>query len=72
MILLNKIILFAPLPTWLSSAIISAIRALPPQPLYRWPWLADVLARIAGIPHSRLPELLPWEWRKPDQQTAAA
>lgn len=35
-------------------------------------WLADVLARIAGIPHSRLPELLPWEWRKPDQQAAAA
>lgn len=26
------------------------------------PWLADVLARIAGIPQSRLHELLPWEW----------
>jgi transposase len=25
-------------------------------------WLADVLARIADIPHSRLPELLPWHW----------
>jgi hypothetical protein len=24
-----------------------------------------MLARIAGIPHSRLHELLPWEWRKP-------
>ena len=23
-------------------------------------WLADVLARIAGTPQSRLPELLPW------------
>jgi transposase len=23
-------------------------------------WLADVLARIADIPQSRLPELLPW------------
>ncbi|TIU27895.1 MAG: transposase domain-containing protein, partial [Mesorhizobium sp.] len=31
-------------------------------------WLADVLARIAGIPHRRLPELLPWEWRKPDHK----
>ena len=25
-------------------------------------WLADVLARIADIPQSRLPELLPWHW----------
>jgi len=25
-------------------------------------WLADVLARIAGMPQSRLPELLPWNW----------
>jgi predicted metal-dependent hydrolase len=25
-------------------------------------WLADVLARIANIPQSRLPELLPWHW----------
>jgi transposase len=25
-------------------------------------WLADVLARIAGTPQSRLPELLPWNW----------
>jgi hypothetical protein len=26
-------------------------------------WLADVLARIAGHPASRLDELLPWSWR---------
>jgi len=25
-------------------------------------WLADVLARIADIPHHRLHELLPWNW----------
>jgi transposase len=25
------------------------------------PWLANVLARIAGIPQGRLAELLPWE-----------
>jgi transposase len=26
-------------------------------------WLADVLARIAGIPQSQLHELLPWMWK---------
>ena len=26
-------------------------------------WLADVLARIAGLPHGRLAELLPWNWQ---------
>jgi hypothetical protein len=34
-------------------------------------WLADVLARIAGIPQNRLHELLPWEWKKPSLQEAA-
>lgn len=40
-------------------------------------WLADVLARIANLPTSRLHELLPWEWKRPrepekpaDQQAA--
>ncbi|MDX8496718.1 IS66 family transposase [Mesorhizobium sp. VK22B] len=40
-------------------------------------WLADVLARIADLPTSRLYELLPWEWKrsrepeKPADQQAA-
>lgn len=34
-------------------------------------WLADVLARIAGIQQARLHELLPWLWKKPDLQAAA-
>jgi transposase len=34
-------------------------------------WLADVLARIADIPQSRLPELLPWEWKASCLQKAA-
>ena len=34
-------------------------------------WLADVLARIAGMPQSRLHELLPWEWKQLDLQKAA-
>jgi transposase len=35
-------------------------------------WLADVRARIAGTPQSRLVELLPWEWKRLAQQAAAA
>jgi hypothetical protein len=34
-------------------------------------WLADVLARIADIPQSRLPKLLPWEWKQPNLCAAA-
>ena len=26
-------------------------------------WLADMLARIADLPQTRLAELLPWRWR---------
>jgi transposase len=35
-------------------------------------WLADVLERINDHPASRLHELLPWHWRKPAQNVAAA
>jgi transposase len=34
-------------------------------------WLADVLARIADLPQSRLPGLLPWQWKTSRQQQAA-
>ncbi|MEJ2626784.1 MAG: IS66 family transposase [Pseudolabrys sp.] len=34
-------------------------------------WLADVLARIADTPQSRLPDLLPWNWSPPHLQVAA-
>jgi transposase len=35
-------------------------------------WLADVLARIADHPASRLHELLPWHWKTLSDQAAAA
>jgi transposase len=34
-------------------------------------WLADVLARIAGHPASRIDELLPWHWRPAPRSQAA-
>jgi transposase len=34
-------------------------------------WLADVLARIAGLTQSRLHELLPWLWKNSDRLAAA-
>ena len=34
-------------------------------------WLADVLARIADHPASRLSELLPWHWKAAQLQAAA-
>jgi transposase len=35
-------------------------------------WLEDVLRRIADHPASRLDELLPWNWQKPQPLSAAA
>jgi len=34
-------------------------------------WLADVLARIADLPQSRLHELLPWNWTPPASASSA-
>jgi len=34
-------------------------------------WLADVLARLPDMPVSRVPELLPWNWKAREGVTAA-
>ena len=34
--------------------------------------LADVLGRMPNMPVSRLPELLPWNWRQHSEQLRAA
>ena len=34
-------------------------------------WLADVLARIAGMPQNRLHELLPWKWQEHSRHNQA-
>jgi len=35
-------------------------------------WLADIIARISDLPVSRLPELLPWNWKPAAPQVKAA
>ena len=35
-------------------------------------WLADTLRRIADHPMRRIDELLPWNWRAAEHETAAA
>lgn len=35
-------------------------------------WMADVLARLPNLPISRLPELLPWNWRQTETAAKAA
>ena len=35
-------------------------------------WLADILARVANLPVSRLHELLPWEWKAQRDAVIAA
>lgn len=47
------------------AAIVPCLNVVDPKA-----WLADVFARIADLPISRLHELLPWEWKV--QKTAIA
>lgn len=35
-------------------------------------WLADVFARIASIPQSRIHELLPWNWKRQAENPVVA
>jgi transposase-like protein len=50
--------------TWRRKLREARAEPLPVGPPDPQAWLADVLARIADHPASRLDELLPWNWRK--------
>lgn len=55
-----------------AATIISLIATAKMNDVDPQAWLADVLARIAEHPASRLDELLPWEWQKPQPSRSAA
>ena len=40
--------------------------------VYPQAWRADVLARIAELPHTRMHELLPWNWKVARHRILAA
>jgi len=44
----------------------------PAVPMDAKVWLADLLARIADMPQSRLHELLPWNWKAARAENQAA
>ncbi|MET3792518.1 hypothetical protein ABID37_002735 [Aquamicrobium terrae] len=54
-------------PTRLPTIATARLNDVDPQA-----WLADVLARIANTPQSRLADLLPWNWRRPTVTVKAA
>jgi len=35
-------------------------------------WLADIIARISDLPVSKLPDLLPWNWKTAKTQVKTA
>ena len=53
--------------TMISLIVTAKMNDIDPQA-----WLADVLARIAEHPASRIDELLPWEWQKAVPSRSAA
>jgi transposase len=60
------------MPAAFSAAIDSLIETAKLNGRNPQHYLADVLARIADHPASRLQELLPWHWKPPNPQAAAA
>ncbi|CAH2606392.1 protein of unknown function (plasmid) [Rhodovastum atsumiense] len=53
-----------------AAAMYSLLITVKLNDIYPQAWLADVLARIADHPASRLHELLPWNWRRLNQHGA--
>jgi transposase len=54
-----------------AAAIYTLITTAKLNDIHPQAWLADVLARIADHPASRLDELLPWHWTATQHQAAA-
>ena len=55
-----------------AAAMYTLIVTAKPNDVDPQAWLADVLARIAELPHTRVHELLPWNWKAARTQTLAA
>ena len=54
-----------------AAAMATLIQTAKPNDIDPQSWLADVLARIADHPASRLDQFLPWNWRKEPDKLAA-
>ena len=54
-----------------AAALYSLIESAKLNGLNPQPYLADVLARIAGHPARRIAELLPWNWQPAGLERAA-
>ncbi len=55
-----------------AAAMYTLIRTAKLHSIAPQAWLADAIARISDLPVSWLPELLPWNWIRPEGRSVAA